>query len=189
MKEIILMNKQTYFKKFKNIKYPISRRGLLISFMFYSFFHFSRKLYANGEIGGPFRDRFQSFRQTFRVEPNPEEAKRIINNIIKGRDKRNNLILLNAPDIAENGNVVPINFSVNCSMNGNDYPKVVHILVLDNPFPEIVKFFFSNQSGSADLAIRIRMRQSSEVVAIAEMADGTVGEDRFFVDVTIGACS
>ena len=70
-----------------------------------------------------------------------------------------------------------------------DYPQVVHILVLDNPFPEIARFFFSKQSGSADLSIRIRMRKSSDIIAIAEMADGTVGEDRFYVDVTIGACS
>ena len=74
-------------------------------------------------------------------------------------------------------------------MDGEDYPKVVHILVLDNPFPEIAKFYFSKQSGSADLSIRIRMRQSSEVIAIAEMVNGKIGEDRLFVEVTIGACS
>ena len=144
---------------------------------------------ANDDLGGPYRDRFQSFRQTFRVEPDPEEAKRIVKNIIKNRSIRPGLIKLVAPDIAENGNVVPINFSVDCSMKELDYPQVVHILVLDNPFPEIARFFFSKQSGSADLSIRIRMRKSSDIIAIAEMADGTVGEDRFYVDVTIGACS
>ena len=30
--------------------------------------------YANGK---PFRDRFQSYRQTFRIEPDPKEAERI----------------------------------------------------------------------------------------------------------------
>ena len=80
------------------------------------------------------------------MEPDPEEARRIRNNIIKGRKLKKNLVKLVAPDIAENGNVVPINFSVNCSMDGEDYPKVVHILVLDNPFPEIAKFYFSKQS-------------------------------------------
>tara|TARA_B100000475_G_C14993111_1_gene313131 strand:+ start:340 stop:441 length:102 start_codon:yes stop_codon:yes gene_type:complete len=33
------------------------------------------------------------------------------------------------------------------------------------------------------------MRTSSNIVAIAEMADGTVGEAKSYVDVTIGACS
>jgi len=35
--------------------------------------------YSNGN---PYRDRFQSYRQTFRIEPNPIETERIINNII-----------------------------------------------------------------------------------------------------------
>ena len=102
---------------------------------------------------------------------------------------RKDLISLNAPDIAENGNTVPINFSVNCSMLNEDYPKVVHILVLDNPFPEIAKFYFTPQSGEADLSIRIRMRTSSDIIAIAEMADGTIGQTKSYVEVTIGACS
>ena len=86
-------------------------------------------------------------------------------------------------------NTVPINFSVNCSMINDDYPEVVHILVLDNPFPEIAKFYFTPQSGEAELSIRIRMRTSSNIIAIAEMADGTIGQTQSFVDVTIGACS
>ena len=71
----------------------------------------------------------------------------------------------------------------------NDFPKTVHILVLDNPFPEIAKFYFTPSSGEANVSIRIRMRTSSNIVAIAEMADGTVGEAKSYVDVTIGACS
>ena len=51
--------------------------------------------------GNPFRDRFQSFRQTFRVEPDREEAERIVKHIIRGRTPKTNLIQLEAPDIAE----------------------------------------------------------------------------------------
>ena len=39
----------------------------------------TRKVCADGN---PYRDRFQSYRQTFRIEPNPEETQRIIKNII-----------------------------------------------------------------------------------------------------------
>ena len=144
---------------------------------------------AGQQAGSPFRDRFQTYRQTFRIEPDPEEARRILRNIIKGREIRENLIFLKAPDIAENGNTVPISFGVNCSMEGQDYPRIVHILVLDNPFPEIAKFYFSPESGEASVDIRIRMRTSSNIIAIAEMQDGSVGETKAFVDVTIGACS
>jgi len=175
-------------KFFKNNLFINRRKALMLLSLFPSFI-LVNNLKANEKIGSPFRDRFQSYRQTFRIEPDLEEAKRIVRNIIKGRELRNNLIFLNAPDIAENGNTVPINFSVNCSMVNDDYPEVVHILVLDNPFPEIAKFYFTPQSGEADLSIRIRMRTSSNIIAIAEMADGTIGQTRSYVDVTIGACS
>ena len=183
------MDRLLYKKDKLNLKNFFHRRIFLKGLFSFSLATIIERSIANDQLGGPYRDRFQSFRQTFRVEPDPEEARRIRNNIIKGRKLKKNLIKLVAPDIAENGNVVPINFSVNCSMDGEDYPKVVHILVLDNPFPEIAKFYFSKQSGSANLAIRIRMRQSSEVIAIAEMVNGKIGEDRLFVEVTIGACS
>ena len=170
----------------KNI---FTRRRMLNSICGFTCFFSYKNLFAQDAIGSPFRDRFQSYRQTFRIEPDPEEAKRILRNIIKGREIRDDLISLKAPDIAENGNTVPISFLVNCSMQNNDYPKVVHILVLDNPFPEIAKFYFTPESGEANVSIRIRMRTSSNIIAVAEMSDGTVGETQSYVDVTIGACS
>mgnify|MGYP001165288498 CR=1 FL=1 len=176
-------------KKFFKNNFFINKRKALILFSLFPSLILANNLKANEQIGSPFRDRFQSYRQTFRIEPDLEEAKRIVRNIIKGRELRNDLIFLNAPDIAENGNTVPISFSVKCSMINDDYPEVVHILVLDNPFPEIAKFYFTPQSGEADLSIRIRMRTSSNIIAIAEMADGTIGQTKSYVDVTIGACS
>jgi len=173
------MNKKIFF----------NRRKVLVLLSLFPSLILTNKSKSNEQIGSPFRDRFQSYRQTFRIEPDLEEAERIVRNIIKGRELRNDLIFLNAPDIAENGNTVPINFSVNCSMLNDDYPEVVHILVLDNPFPEIAKFYFTPQSGEAELSIRIRMRTSSNIIAIAEMADGTIGQTKSYVDVTIGACS
>ena len=170
----------------KNI---FTRRRMLNSICGFTCFFSYKNLFAQDAIGSPFRDRFQSYRQTFRIEPDPEEAKRILRNIIKGREIRDDLISLKAPDIAENGNTVPISFLVNCSMQNNDYPKVVHVLVLDNPFPEIAKFYFTPESGEANVSIRIRMRTSSNIIAVAEMSDGTVGKTQSYVDVTIGACS
>lgn len=139
--------------------------------------------------GSPYRDRFQSFRQTFRVEPDPEEAERILRNLVRGRVPEEGLVELAAPDIAENGNVVPISFRVNCSMEGGDLAETVHILAMGNPFPEVAKYFFTERSGRAEAAMRCRMRQTADLVAIAEMADGRVGVDRRLVHVTLGACS
>ena len=54
----------------------------------------SKSAIAEFKAGQPFRDRFQTYRQTFRIEPDPEEAQRIVKNIIKGREIRDNLINL-----------------------------------------------------------------------------------------------
>ena len=63
-----------------------------------------------------------------------EEAERIVKSIIKGKKITPNLIELDVPDIAEDGNVVPVHFSIKCKMTNEDYPKRVHILGLENPF-------------------------------------------------------
>ena len=144
------------------------------------------KAFADGR---PFRDRFQSYRQTFRVEPDKEEAERIVKNIIKGRKIVPNLVDLDIPDIAEDGNVVPVSFSINCDMSSKDYPKRVHVLGLENPFPEIAIYEFFPEGGKAEVSFRCRLRKSSYLVVIADMQDGTVGMEKKYIDVMLGACS
>lgn len=136
-----------------------------------------------------YRDRFQAFRQTFRVEPDPEEAWRMVSNVVGERTPREDLITLITPDIAENGAVVPVTVKIECAMTEDDYPVRAHIVVIDNPFPEIAKFHFTPDQGEAEVNLRIRMRRTSYVVAMADMSDGTVGVTKRLVNVTLGACS
>ena len=147
---------------------------------------FSKKIFGNGN---PYRDRFQSYRQTFRIEPNKEEANRIIKNIIKERQLTTDLLVLKVPDTVEDGNVVPVEFKVNCSMNKKDYPLKVHILGMENPFPERAIYEFYPNSGEPEVSFRCRMRKSSYLIAIAEMSDGRVALEKKYVDVMLGACS
>ena len=142
--------------------------------------------YSNGN---PYRDRFQSYRQTFRIEPNPIETERIINNIIGEKKITKNLVDLQVPDTVEDGNVVPLTFKVNCSMKKDDYPKKVHVLALENPFPEVAIYEFFPENGNAEVAFRCRMRTSSFIMVIAEMNDGRIGTEKKYVDVMLGACS
>ena len=110
-------------------------------------------------------------------------------NIINGRSIRDDLIEMSLPDIAEDGNVVPLKFKINSDMTEKDYPKKVHILVLDNPFPEVAIYNFSPYNGEAEVSFRLRMRVSSEVIVIAEMINETVGLKKQYVEVMLGACS
>ena len=124
----------------------------------------SSKGFSNGN---PYRDRFQSYRQTFRIEPNPEETQRIIKNIIGKKKILDNLVDLQVPDTAEDGNVVPLTFRINCTMQKDDYPKKVHVLALENPFPEVAIYEFFSEKGTAEVSFRCRMRTSSFIMVIA----------------------
>tara|TARA_Y100000992_G_scaffold269939_1_gene209986 strand:- start:10 stop:510 length:501 start_codon:yes stop_codon:yes gene_type:complete len=139
--------------------------------------------------GNPYRDRFQSYRQTFRIEPNEKETEKIINNIVKKRTPSGDLVFLEVPDTVEDGNVVPVSFKINCSMQKNDYPKKVHVLGLENPFPEIAIYEFFPFGAEAYVSFRCRMRKSSYLMIIAEMSDGRIGIEKKYVDVMLGACS
>ena len=146
----------------------------------------SNKSFSNGN---PYRDRFQSYRQTFRIEPNPEETERIIKNIIGKKKILEDLVDLKVPDTVEDGNVVPLTFKVNCSMKKDDYPRKVHVLALENPFPEVAIYEFFPENGSPEVSFRCRMRTSSFIMVIAEMNDGRIGVNKKYVDVMLGACS
>jgi len=90
-------------------------------------------------------------------------------------------ITLTAPEIAENGNTVPISV---------DAPGATSILVLatGNPTPPVCTFNFGPAAGSQMASTRIRLAKTQDVVALAKMADGSVVQASSTVKVTIGGC-
>lgn len=86
-----------------------------------------------------------------------------------------------APEIAENGNSVPVEVFA---------PGAVAIAVFadGNPSPGVAKFHFGPAAGEARAATRIRLSKTQNVVALAKLADGSVVASRREVKVTIGGC-
>ena len=97
-------------------------------------------------------------------------------------------ITLDAPEIAENGNTVPISVSVESPMSADDYVESVTILAEGNPNPEVATFHFTAMSGSAGATTRIRLAKTQNVIAIAKMSNGSTYMDKKEVKVTIGGC-
>jgi len=97
-------------------------------------------------------------------------------------------IAIELPEIAENGNTVPLSISVDAPMTADNYVSEVLVVSEGNPNPGVVKFHFSPMSGKAQASTRIRLADSQTVVAIAEMSDGTLWSDSADVIVTIAAC-
>ncbi|TCO73026.1 thiosulfate oxidation carrier protein SoxY [Rhodovulum euryhalinum] len=90
-------------------------------------------------------------------------------------------ITLTTPEIAENGNTVPIEVNA---------PGATEILVLasGNPTPDVCSVKFGPLAGSQSLSTRIRLAGTQDVVAIAKMADGSFVQAANTVKVTIGGC-
>ena len=95
---------------------------------------------------------------------------------------------LTLPEIAENGNTVPIDIYVDSPMSAEDHVRSVVILADGNPNPGVGAFHFSSLSGEASASTRIRLSQTQNVVAAAKMSDGSVTMSRATVKVTIGGC-
>lgn len=123
-----------------------------------------------------------------RVFATPEATADSIAAFTGGTEPQSGKITLTAPEIAENGNTVPISVDVESPMTEEAYVASVLILAEGNPNPEVVTFNFTPMSGAATATTRIRLAQTQNVIAIAKMSDGTLYSDRKEVKVTIGGC-
>ena len=90
-------------------------------------------------------------------------------------------ITLTAPEIAENGNTVPMSVTA---------PGATAIMLIapGNPRPKVCVFTFGPAAGTREVRTRIRMAGTQEVIAIAKMADGSFIQTSQSVKVTIGGC-
>lgn len=90
-------------------------------------------------------------------------------------------IKLTAPEIAENGNTVPIEVS-------SDTAVEIMVLATGNPTPSVATFKFGKLAASRSASTRIRLAGTQDVLAIAKLADGSFVQASSTVKVTIGGC-
>lgn len=105
-----------------------------------------------------------------------------------GKTPESGKITLTAPEIAENGNTVPLSISVESEMTESSYVQSVLLLADGNPNPGVATFHFSPMSGKANATTRMRLAKTQNVIAVAKMSDGSVYMDKKQVKVTIGGC-
>lgn len=97
-------------------------------------------------------------------------------------------VVVTAPEIAENGNTVPIEVAVDSAMEGDDMVEEILILADGNPSPGVATFKFSPLSAEAAASTRVRLAKTQNIVAVAKMKDGSFYTDTSAVKVTIGGC-
>ena len=91
-------------------------------------------------------------------------------------------VTITGPDIAENGAVVP----VGCS---TALPGVKRLLLLVEKNPSVLAAMFDvTDAVDANFNTRVKMGQSSNVMAVAMMGDGRVLFSQKEIKVTLGGC-
>jgi len=97
-------------------------------------------------------------------------------------------IKIDLPLIAENGAVVPVSIEVDAPMTPQRYVKSIYIVSDRNRRPLNAKFNLTPAAGQAFVGTNLRLGESTDVRAIAELSDGTLLQARREVKVTVGGC-
>ena len=117
----------------------------------------------------------------------PDSTREWLAGLAKGTPKEGK-VTLKAPEIAENGNAVPLTVSVDSEMSEKSWVKALYVAADGNPNPGVAIYQFTPLSGKAEVQMRIRLAQTQKLIAVAEMNDGTLYTASREVKVTIGGC-
>jgi len=118
----------------------------------------------------------------------PAEADAEIAKFTGGKTAEDGKIAIDLPEIAENGNTVPLSITVDSPMNADDFVSDILIVSDGNPYPGVVKFHLTPMSGRAAAATRIRLAATENVIVVAKTSAGKLYTARRLVKVTVGGC-
>jgi sulfur-oxidizing protein SoxY len=118
----------------------------------------------------------------------PASMATAIREVIGEANVREGKVKVDLPPIVENGNTVSLTVSVDSPMTESDHVKGIYIFNEKNPQPNIANFHLGPRAGKASIATRIRLADSQQVVAIAQLSDGSFWSGSVEVIVTIAAC-
>jgi sulfur-oxidizing protein SoxY len=122
------------------------------------------------------------------AQPAPPAWQQAVDKIMGGAKPVQGKLLLDIPEIAENGNTVPFTVAIESPMTEKDYVKAIHIISTGNPQPGIATFRFTSDSGKASVSSRMRLGRTQDIVMLAELSDGRFLMTKRNVKVTIGGC-
>jgi sulfur-oxidizing protein SoxY len=118
----------------------------------------------------------------------PETVEAELKKLFGDKKPAEGKVKIDAPQIAENGLVVPITVEVDSPMTDASHVKALHVFADGNPLPGVASFRFSPASGRAVASTRMRLAQTQNIVCVAEMSDGALHMAKAEVKVTIGGC-
>jgi sulfur-oxidizing protein SoxY len=92
---------------------------------------------------------------------------------------------LELPELAENGNTVPLSVAVDTPVGA--HVQEIVVFAPANPNARVIRFLFSLASVPG-ASTRIRLAETQDVIAVAKLSDGTFLSASRQIKVTIGGC-
>ena len=118
----------------------------------------------------------------------PESMATAIKAFVGEAEVHKGRVALEIPPLVENGNSVPLTVRVESPMTPQDFVRSIAIFNEKNPQPNVAHFHLSPRVGRAAISTRIRLGDSQNIVAIAQLSDGTFWSDTAELIVTLPAC-
>ena len=105
-----------------------------------------------------------------------------------GKTAAKTKVSIELPEIAENGNTVPLAVSIDAPMTADNYVSDILVVAEGNPNPGVATFHFTPMSGKAEASTRIRLATTQNIVVVAKTSKGEFFTGQKLVKVTIGGC-
>ena len=112
----------------------------------------------------------------------------LVRALANGAPVRKGKVTLVLPQLADNGNSVPIRITVDSPMTAADHVKSVHLYSERNPVRNMANFYLGPRAGKAEINSRVRLAGSQRVTAVAKLSDGSFWYDAAPIVVTLSAC-
>jgi sulfur-oxidizing protein SoxY len=136
--------------------------------------------------------RDESEAQGFLANLAPEEpVETTLKRLFAGRPIREGsaMMTLEAPLIAEDGGNVPVVIEIKSPMTPQSHVKAIYILSDKNPRPLNAKVNLTPACGQAYVATNIRLADTGDVRAVAEMQDGALLMVKRSIRVVVAGCA
>lgn len=118
----------------------------------------------------------------------PETMRTNLEKLTGKQDIPEGPIHITLPEIAENGSVVALTVAVDSPMTVEDHVTAIHILADGNPLPDVATYRLSPINGKAEIALRVRLAKTQNIVCAAETSKGDAFMSKQMVKVTLGGC-
>jgi sulfur-oxidizing protein SoxY len=138
-------------------------------------------LVASGAALAALKARAQQFQPAQDITP-------LIEKVTRGAAIERSGVEVELPQIAENGNSVPLRIKVPSPMTAADHVSAIHVFAERNPRPLVAVFHLGPQTGRAEIDTRVRLAGTQKVTVLAALSGNRFRMAQVEVLVTSAAC-